>query len=428
MIITAKPKQFVRPVLGNLFLVLSLFILTLGVSGCATYQSKVDQARHYLAEGKPQEAADYLKPLAEKDDGDQLIYVYDYATALQAAQNFKESSKWYEVAYKMGEQKDYTSVGRQAGSLLLSEEMVQYKGEDFERLFVHLMLALNYLSLNDLEGANVETRRLIDRLNYYRIEEKKPYEQNPFAFYLNGHIWEANRNWDSAYIDFEKAYTLNPNLKAVQEDLVRTAYKARRTEQFQKWSKKFGIPKNPDWENSKNGELVVFYLQGFGPRKAPRPDSPRFPMLMPVQNHTHWAEVEIKKDNIPFRRDETELAYNVQDVAIKTLNDQYAGLVAKRIAGFVAKDAAAKQIGKKNEALGLVALIAMHASDRADLRQWSTLPQTIQVARYSLPVGKYEVQAKGLSLRKEQTGENSEMIPVEIRSGRKSFVIWRSWR
>jgi uncharacterized protein len=423
MIILAKPKQPVCPILGNLLLVLSLFL-----SGCATYQGKVDNARNLLASNKPQEAADYLKPLAEKDDGDQLIYIYDYATALQATGNFKESNKWYEVAYKMGEAKDYTSLSRQAGSLLLSEEMVQYRGEDFEKLFVHVMLALNYLAQNDLEGANVETRRLVDRLNYYRIEEKKPYEQNPFAFYLNGHIWEANRQWDSAYIDFEKAYNLNPKLEAVQEDLVRTAYKSRRMEQFEKWSKKFNIPKRKEWESSKNGELVVFYLQGFGPRKQPRPDSPRFPMLVPVSNMTKMADIEVSKDNIPFGKIRTEMAYNVQDVAIKTLNDQYAKLVAKRIAGMVAKDVAAKRIAKENEALGLVAFIAMHASDRADLRQWSTLPQSIQVARYYLPVGEYKVTAKGLNSLEAPTGENSEEIPVEIRGGRKSFVIWRSWK
>ena len=400
------------------------FLLT----GCATYQSKVDQARDHLARQQPKSAIEHLRPLAEEPGKDQLIYIYDYATALQAAGDFKESNRWFEKAYRLSEEKDYTSLSRQAGSLLLSEEMVQYRGEDFERLFVHVMLALNYLMQNDLEAANVETRRLVERLNYYRLEQKKPYEQNPFALYLNGHIWEANRNWDSAYIDFEKAYQINPSLTAVQEDLVRTAYKSRRMEQFQKWSKKFNIPKKKEWESRSHGELVVFYLQGFGPRKAPRPDSPRFPMLVPAQNRTKVAEIEILKDNITFEKNKTELAYNVQDVAIKTLNDQYGLLVAKRIAGVVAKDVAAKRIAKENEALGLAAFIAMHVSDRADLRHWSTLPETIQVARYSLPVGPYLVKAKGLDSSGAETGEASEETPIQIQSGRKTFVVWRSWQ
>src|SRR5690606_4792390 len=145
--------------------------------------------------------------------------------------------EWFQKADKLSDLQDYISLTRQAGSLLLSQELVQYKGEDFERLFINVMSAINYLMLGDLEAANVETRRLNEKLNYYRIEEKKPYEQNSFAFYLNAHIWEANRNWDSAYIDFKKAYELNPEFEYIKEDLVRSAYNARRMDEYAKWSK-----------------------------------------------------------------------------------------------------------------------------------------------------------------------------------------------
>ena len=56
--------------------------------------------------------------------------------------------------------------------------------------------------------------------------------------------------------------------------------------------------------------------------------------------------------------------------------------MAKRIAGMVAKESRAEsRFPKKNEGLGFAYLgVAMHASDRADLRQWSTLPETVQAA------------------------------------------------
>lgn len=419
----------------------ALFLFcAIATSGCATYQSKVDAAREKLAANRPDEAAEYLKPLAEKENDDQLIYVFDYATALQAAGNYKLSSQWFEKSVKIADENDYTSVSRQAGSLLFSQDMVQYKGEDFERLFIHVMQALNYLSMGDLEGANVETRRLNEKLNYYRLEEKKPYEQNPFAFYISGHIWEANKNWDSAYIDFEKVYKINPNLEAVQEDLVRTAWKSRRMDQYEKWSKKFKIQKKKEWENPKYGELVVFYMQGWGPRKAPRPESPRFPQLNPVRNFTQMAEVEVVPDltadskkpmtvmGNAVTKVRTEMAYDVQAVAIKTLDDDYASLVAKRAAGLVTKQVVASQIGQKNEALGLAALIAMHVSDRADLRQWSTLPQSIQVARLYLPVGDYKVLVRGLRDSGAESGEVSKEMKIKIEPRQKAFVNWRSWQ
>lgn len=417
-----------------------IVLLALNLCGCATYQAKVDAAREKLAANQPVEAAALLKPLAEKENDDQLIFVFDYATALQAAGDYKLSSAWFEKSMHIADENDYTSVTRQAGSLLFSQEMVQYKGEDFERLFIHVMLALNYLAMGDLEGANVETRRLNEKLNYYRLEEKKPYEQNPFAFYISGHIWEANKNWDSAFIDFSKAYKIDPNLKALQEDLVRTAWKSRRMDEYEKYSKKFGIQKRKEWENPKYGELVVFYLQGWGPRKAPRPEAQTFPHLVPVRNITQQAQVEVipdlnanEKSHVAVvgnatMKDKTELAYDVQAVAIKTLDDDYASLVAKRAAAFVTKQVVASQIGQRNEALGLAALIAMHVSDRADLRQWSTLPQTIQVARMYLPVGEYKVIVRGLRDNGSESGEVSQDMKVKVEPRQKSFVTWRSWQ
>jgi uncharacterized protein len=418
---------------GSVVFALGLFCIFANL-GCATYQSKVTQARDYLSQNKSAEAVEYLKPLAEKESDDQLIYVFDYATALQAAGNYKESNTWFQYADKLANLKDYVSIGRQAGSLLFAQELVQYKGEDFERLFINVMGAINYLMLGDLESANVETRRLNEKLNYYRIEEKKPYEQVSFAFYLNAHIWESNRNWDSAFIDFKKAYELNPNFDYIKEDLVRSAAKAHRNEEYEKYSKQFKIKKRPEWDDKSKGELVIVYLQGWGPRKQSIGGSPSLPELVPTWNNTRSARALIYRNQqqaLDRKPEATELSQNVYDVeamAIKVLRDQYAGLVAKRVAGYVAKEATAAAVAQKNEAAGAILRFAMHASDRADLRQWSTLPQTIQIARAYLPVGKYQIELEGLNPRGVSSGESSSLIPVEIKSGKKSFALWRSWR
>jgi uncharacterized protein len=417
---------------GSAVFALSLFCILANI-GCATYQGKVSQARSYLNNNQTEEAVNYLKPLAEKESDDQLIYVFDYATALQANGNYKESNDWFQKADKISNLQDYFSITKQAGSLLFAQELVQYKGEDFERLFINVMGAINYLMLGDLESANVETRKLNEKLNYYRVEQKKKYEQNSFAFYLNGHIWEANKNWDSAYIDFKKAYDLNPGFEYIKEDLVRSAWRARRTEAYEKYSKEFKIKKRPEWEDKKYGELLLVYLQGWGPRKQPNPAAPRFPVLVPTFNYTKSAKILVYKnpDQTAGKPDFTEMTqdvYNVELIATNTLNDQYAELVAKRIAGIVAKEVAANAVSKENELLGALTWVAMHASDRADLRQWSTLPQTIQVARVYLPVGKYQIAVEGLGVDSKESGEQSKLIPVEIKPGKKSFALWRSWR
>ena len=220
-------------------------------------------------------------PPSKKKGIDQLVYLLDYGTALQLTGHYKQSNKAFLQADQLAEAKDYISISKQATSLLLSQEMVPYKGDDFEKVMINAMLAINFLSFNDMEGALVETRRLNEKLDYYRIEGKKPYEQSELAFYLSAMIWEADRKWDDAYIDFLKAYKINPEIGYIKEDLVRASFNARRMEDHNKWKKKFRLEYNPIWKHKDYGELVLIYQQGWGPRKFPPERSKAFPDFIP---------------------------------------------------------------------------------------------------------------------------------------------------
>src|SRR5262249_49957632 len=160
------------------------------LSGCASYQKKVSAARDHLAHNRPDEAAKALEPLANEEGDNQLLYLLDYATALQLAGRYDESIQAFLKAGKIAEVKDYHSLSRIAGSIVLNEGMVQYKGEDYEKLLINVFLAQSFLMKGDYDGAMVETRRLEEVLNKYRIEAKRDYEQNAFAIYLQGMVWE----------------------------------------------------------------------------------------------------------------------------------------------------------------------------------------------------------------------------------------------
>jgi hypothetical protein len=125
---------------------------------------------------------------------------------------------------------------------------------------------------------------------------------------------------------------------------------------------------------------------------------------------------------------QTSQIFSVTDTAIKTLNDDYAGLVAMRLAGLGAKAVVADQISQKDKTLGAIAWLAMNLADRADLRQWSTLPQSFQIARLSLKPGKYKVNVQGLSYGTTPSGEQMPEREVVIRPGKKTFISWRSVR
>src|SRR6185312_9562596 len=90
---------------------------------CASYQSKTSDFRNDLRGGRPQAAADTIKDKAWKNGDDEVVYLFDYATAEQLAKNYKESIKAFLRAEDLTDIKDYYSISRITGSLLLSQRM-----------------------------------------------------------------------------------------------------------------------------------------------------------------------------------------------------------------------------------------------------------------------------------------------------------------
>ena len=393
------------------------------LSSCATYQGKVQKSRQMIMSGQTSQAVAELKDLAEKADGDKLVYLLDYGTTLQLNGQFKESNQIFLTADKLSEELDYQSASRVTGSLLLNEEMVQYKGDTFEKIFINAYLAMNFLELNQLDDALVESRRINEKYLKLRAEEKKVFELNPFAKYLSALIWEADQKWDDAIIAYSEAYKLDPNISTLREDLIRASKKARRKDEHESWKKQFPeVVEKPEWYDKSYGELVIIVQQGWGPRKDFNPVDYHWPILKPVYSQTQRARLNI--DGVGSF--DSGLVYNTEAAAIKTLQEDALSLLGRRIAGRVAKDLAAQEIRKKNEALGAIAWIAMVASDRADLRQWSTLPQTIQVIRVFLKAGDYKFNLQGLENAGQPTVDSLTGREVKIKAGRKTFVNWRT--
>lgn len=424
-----KSVQLRRKLLKRSIPVIGLFFISIFIFSCATYQNKVSDARVALQQGDYEKAIGQLKLLAEKENGDQLVYLLDYATAQQMAGRYKESTDLFLKADKLSEMQDYHSISRITGAALLSEEMVQYKGDTFEKTFINAYLALNFIQMGMLDEALVEARRINEKYLKLRGEEKKSYELNPFAKYLSALLWEADKKWDDAYIAYNETYKIDPSIPALREDLLRSAKLARREDEYKKWKKEFpDIVEDPLWSNRKSGELVVIYLQGWGPRKQPSYNDAKFPMLVPIPSETTSVRMNVepadaKKTEAPRI---SKLVYNVTNAAIQTLNDDFGALVARRVGAFAAKEVAADQIRQKDELLGAIAWVAMHASDRADLRQWSTLPSTIQIIRKPLLAGNYDVSLQGLSDSGAETSDRLPKHSIEIKSGQKKFVIYRS--
>jgi uncharacterized protein len=119
----------------------ALVVAFLFFSGCATYMSKTDQFRSQLRQRQPVVAAESLKEKAFAPGNDQVVYLLEYATAQQMAANFPDSTQAFLQAEDLTDIKDYVSITRNVGALLLNEGQIQYKGDDYEKLMINAMLA-----------------------------------------------------------------------------------------------------------------------------------------------------------------------------------------------------------------------------------------------------------------------------------------------
>lgn len=405
------------PKLKNIFVLLIAFVFV----SCATYQSKVSGPRTMLKNGQISEALEKFKELADTEDRDQLVHVMDYAMALQIAGQYKESAQQFNRADKMVDLNDYHSVTNVVGATLGGEEAIQYKGESYEKFLINTMNAINYLMMGEYDDALVEARRINDKLSKMKMDGRQPYELSPFARYLAGVLWEAQHKYDDAYIEYEGSYKLDATNPLLPGDLIRSAKLARRNDAYKEWKSEF--PKqaeNPAWYDKNKGELIIIYQQGWGPEKRARQQY-RFPELYPVPSQTHSASVIVDQHT-----DRTQVVYNIEKVSIETLEKDFGALVARRVGGIAAKAVVADQLRQKNQLLGDLAWIAMNVADRADLRQWSTLPATIQMARIVLPPGQYKVTLQGLDYSGSPTSDSLSDKAIVIRPGQKTFVNWRS--
>ncbi len=363
---------------------LLLAVGILSLMACATHQNKMIPLQSEIVGGQCAPALEKLQKLAEEQSDDQLLYLMEYASALQICRDYKLSTQFFLQADKLAEQQDYTSISRSLGATLLNEQMIQYKGDKFEKLFINAMAAINFIEMNDYENAMVEVRRINEKTRRFAEDEKRSFELNSFASYLAGLIYEQSNNWDDACIAYKDSYNIDASYRAVSSDMLTACWRAKRFDEFSTLVKKVN-PSNEEIENAKRPkknkrEIVIIYLQGWGPKKTDRRGDTEFPLLQGTPSVTKRIAVTNAIGSPPFFR-ESQTIYSVEKAAIDTLEADYAYLSARRFGARVAKEVVADQIRQKDKALGDIAWVIMVAAERADLRNWSFLPETIQLVR-----------------------------------------------
>ncbi len=412
-------------VLRLIFASAALFGCALLFSSCSGY-TRATRAGLEAFERRDFQAAEEVYADADEDGIDQLVYLLDRGTVRYSAGKYEESIRDFKLANELSEIKDYTAIGTELATVAINDKIRPYKGEEFEHVLISVYLALDFAALGKEEEAIVACRQVNRKLERLRDEAKRHYSLNAFAQYLAGLMFEKEGNWNNAYIDYKKTAELVPDFSRIHRDLLRGALRTGNHSEIHKWKKTLGLSEE-DVKAAReslrsSGSVVLLYQNGMAPEKIPSPSWYEIPEFRARRNS--WKAARLYLDGKEVGR--TELLYDVEKVAMQNLREKYAGLIAKRLAGVVAREVIGSQLDRKAEGLGTIVKIAMYAASQPDLRSWLTLPRDFQVLRAQTTPGRYRASIR-LESASGALGEEKDLGEVHVKqAGDIALLSYRS--
>ncbi|MBL4710368.1 MAG: hypothetical protein JKY48_18210 [Flavobacteriales bacterium] len=457
----------------NLNIVVVVLLTVFLLSSCASYYQKSYKFNEQFTVGNLEEAQKFLisqKKAAEKKD--RLLYFLDRGVIEQMLGNYEVSNEYFEKAYIYTQ--DYRlNISYDILSSIANPMLKPYKAEDFEVVLIHFYKAINYLQLNQLDEALVEVKRVnisLNELNDRYEDKKNRYKEDAFAHSLMGIIYEAQKDYNNAFIAYRNALTIydsnyQENFQTIapqqlQIDLLRMAKYNGFRKELDRYEKEFGFTYRA--EEKGNGDLVFFWLNGLGPVKGEfsinfaRDESGggfvfanenagySFPIPVNTSNdklgESDLNQVRFVRMAIPKYRMRSPLvseayievgnqklnlekAEDIGEIAISTLEDRMLREMGKSIARLVLKQASELAISSKNEDLGFLVSALNAVTEKADTRNWQSLPNSIYYQRRSLKEGAHDVKlvTKGNNISTDTLNFN-----VKIVEGKTTFRTYHS--
>ncbi len=464
-----------RLVVLSLVLVLASFLLT----GCSTYSERNAQLRSDVAR------LDYESALAgiEKAErgSDRLLNLLEKGLVLHYADRWLESNAVFQEAEELSDDLYTKSVSQAVVSLLTNDGAVDYRAAPFEMALVPYFRSMNYIALGEKDEALVEARKAELRLRDLALVEQAldgdsdelavSLEDHAFIHYLRGMLHEWGGETNDAFLAYRRAALAYQatgselNLTTppwLGQDLTRTArwlgFQAELDEIATVLPKLFeGVQSSP----SGVGRVVLFLETGWAPHRISveadipifkadeRGDVDLWSVGLRHRYRNGWnrnikvdywlrfamPELVVESPIVTGARLSTGTlgglarTTRVESVAARSelFFDRATGKILLRTIGrALTKYLASEAIEDKSELAGLVANLFGAATERADTRNWLTLPHGISMARLDLPPGIYDLEVELIDAR-DRVVDVRTIENVEVRAGDWVFLNRRAF-
>ena len=408
-------------------------------SSCATYYQQHYDFNSEFEKGDLPRALQVLQSKESlANSKSKFLYFVNNGLLLSIMGRYEASNDFFEKAFLFGE--DYhVNYFHEAAGYFTSPNMSVYRGEDHEHLMLLYFKAINYLKMNKPEEALVECRRLNIRLNQlsdkYISEEK--FDRDAFVHNLMGIIYQSTGDYNNAFIayrnaleiyenDYRDLFSMSAPLQ-LKKDLMNTAWWTGFIEEFREYQDRFNmqdyVPEKPE------AELVFFWHNGLSPVKSEwninfvidhrgdnvvvftneqlgiafpfhideskeKSDLRRLELFRVAFPRYHerpqyYQEALLETDSLAIP---LELSEDISKIAFHSLKERMVLEFSKGLLRAALKKAT--ELGIKKEDEGLAALIGVvnALTEKADTRNWQTLPHSIYYARVALKTGQNQVK------------------------------------
>ena len=433
---TGRPVRFLK--------LSAIFVSSMLLSACASYTDKTQEMRDAYTRGQWDEALAALKESGEMErSADRMLWRLEAGSIHDRKGDFSKSRSLFLEADGIGDELYTTSISKTAASFIVNDSSSDYEGEDYEKVAIHTIMAHQYIQQDRLDEARVEARKIGTKLNEinqrYDAEHKNKYGEDAYGRYLSGIIYEAKQEWDNAIIEYWKAIELyEKDFKAfveggVPKELVRACYRIlalrHRDDRVKMLKQKYKFltetPEAAAQSLSTHGEIIsVHELGRITPKTTGEFFIPvgsqivriSFPRLQPKAMYIGQTGLQVNGSIGFVPAENTEY---MDDIASETLENRRMRMIAKSMARLLIKGQLTEQARQKFGPLGgLVANAVTAATETADTRSWTLLPQGFFVTRVQVAPGDYQVSVK--------TGSRTSTVrKVSVRAGQT--VILRGY-
>jgi hypothetical protein len=469
-----QQKKTVRPSLTKVIgqIVLLYIPVIFLITSCATYYQKNFDFNYEFERGDLQRALATLEKNNKQEHGrSRFIYMVNNGLLLSILGRYEESNTYFEKAFLFGE--DYhINYLNEAASYFTNPSVTTYHGEDHEHLMLLYYKALNYLKMNRYEEALVECRRLNIRLNQlsdkYTSEER--YQRDAFINTLMGIIYQADKDYNNAFIAYRNALEVYENdyakmfgMKVPEQlkyDLINTATWTGFTQEADEYKERFCIP---EYKPAKpEADLVFFWHNGLSPVKSEWSinfaidkgsnngvvfSNPELGLVFPFElgededkKRSDLTDLRVFRVAFPryierpvyYNRGDLalgdkkyplELAEDVNKVAFYSLKKRMVQEFSKGLLRAALKKVTEQSLRKENESLGAVMGLVNAMTEKADTRNWQTLPHSIYYTRIPLTEGANEVK---LTLTTADGQTTPHDFTYQVKKGQTLFHTFSS--